>query len=197
MILKKTLLAAAIAITPFTAFAGGSLDVFYVDQDLESEAGLDDDGDGVGFRGLASLGKGVSLTALYQDADLDDADASLRETRIGVRYDTMCHGAAVGGSLENVSIDINQGGIGFAMRGYSASAHASVNPVDKVTLTARVGYTDVDELAGMEYEVGVNYAINKQVTGFVEYRMANLDDEGFFLGDVDLDTLRVGVRYNF
>ena len=195
--LKKTLLAVALAVTPFTAFAGGSLDVFYMDQDLESEAGLDDDGDGIGFRGLASLGKGVSLTALYQDADLDDNDLTLRETRIGLRYDTTCHGIAVGGSLENVSAEFNAGGPGITLRGYSASAHASVSPMDKVTLTARVGYTDVDELAGMEYEVGINYAINKQVTGFVEYRMANLDDEGFFLGDVDLDTLRVGARYNF
>lgn len=195
--LKKTLLAVALAVTPFTAFAGGSLDVFYMDQDLESEAGLDDDGDGIGFRGLASLGKGVSLTALYQDAELDDSDANLRETRVGLRYDTTCHGVAVGGSLESLGLDINQSGIGLSMRGYSASAHASVSPMDKVTLTARVGYTDVDELAGMEYEVGINYAINKQVTGFVEYRMANLDDEGFFLGDVDLDTLRVGARYNF
>ena len=197
MMLKKTLLAVALAVTPFTAFAGGSLDVFYVDQDMESQAGLDDDGDGLGFRGLAELGKGVSLTALYQDADLDDADASLRETRIGLRYDTTCHGLNVGGSLENVSIDLNQGGLGLSMRGYSASAHASVSPIDKLTLTARVGYTDVDELNGMEYEVGAHYAINKQVTGFVEYRMANLDDEGFFLGDVDLDTLRIGARYNF
>lgn len=109
----------------------------------------------------------------------------------------ICHGLNVGGSLENVSIDLNQGGLGLSMRGYSASAHASVSPIDNVTLTARVGYTDVDELNGMEYEVGAHYAINKQVTGFVEYRMANLDDEGFFLGDVDLDTLRIGARYNF
>lgn len=194
--LKKTLLAVALAVTPFTAFAGGSLDVFYVDQDLES-AGLNDDGNGVGFRGLAELGKGVSLTALYQDADLDTADANLRETRIGLRYDTTCHDIKVGGNLENVSIDLNQSGIGLSMRGYSVSAHASVSPIENVTLTARVGYTDVDELNGMEYEVGAQYAINKQVTGFVEYRMANLDDDGFFLGDVDLDTLRVGARYNF
>ncbi|MES2721168.1 MAG: porin [Pseudomonadota bacterium] len=194
--LKQSLLAVAIAVAPMTAFAAGSLDVFYVDQDIDIKGAGEDDGDGVGFRGLAELGKGVSLTALYQDADLDAADANLRETRIGLRYDTTCHNIKVGGSLENVSIDLNNGGVGLSMRGYSATAHASINLIDNLSLTARAGYTDVEELAGMEYEVGAHYAINKQVSAFVEYRMANLDDEG--LGaDVDLDTLRVGGRYNF
>lgn len=195
MMLKQSLLAVAIAIAPMTAFAAGSLDAFYIDQDIEVQGG-GDDGDGIGFRGFAELGKGVSLTALYQDADLDTADANLRETRIGLRYDTMCHNIKVGGSLENVSVDLNPSGVGLSMRGYSASAHASISPIDNVSLTARVGYTNVDELAGIEYEVGAHYAIDKQVSAFVEYRMANLDDEG--LGaDIDLDTLRVGARYKF
>jgi len=196
MMLKQTLLAVAIVLTPMTAFASGSLDVFYVNQDISGGGGGDDDGDGIGFRGQADLGSGVSLTGLYQDADLDTANANLRETRIGLSYDTSTQGINVGAGLENVSIDLNQSGPGVALRGYSLNAHASISPIDKVNVYARVGYTDVDELQGMEYEVGARYAINKQIGAFVEYRMANLDDEG--LGsDVDLDTLRVGGRYNF
>ena len=197
MMLKQSLLAVAIAIAPMSAFAAGSLDVFYIDQDMEVQGGGNDDGDGIGFRGLAELGKGVSLTALYQDADLDTANANLRETRIGLRYDTLCHNIKVGGSLENVSVDLNNSGTGLSMRGYSASAHASISPIDNISLSARVGYTDLDELAGMEYEIGAQYAINKQVAAFVEYRMGDLDDEGSGFGDVDLDTLRVGARYTF
>lgn len=196
MMLKQTLLAVAIVLTPLTAFASGSLDVFYVDQNIDISGAGDDDGNGVGFRGQADLGRGISLTALYQDADLDTADANLRETRIGLSYDTSTQGVNVGAGLENVSIDLNQSGPGIALRGYSANVHASITPINNVSVYARVGYTDVDELAGVEYEVGAQYAINKQVAAFVEYRMANLDDEG--LGsDIDLDTLRVGGRYNF
>ena len=196
MMLKQTLLAVAMVLTPLTAFASGSLDVFYVDQNIDISGAGDDDGNGVGFRGQADLGRGISLTALYQDADLDTADANLRETRIGLSYDTATQGVNVGAGLENVSIDLNQSGPGAALRGYSANVHASITPINNVSVYARVGYTDVDELAGVEYEVGAQYAINKQVAAFVEYRMANLDDEG--LGsDIDLDTLRVGGRYNF
>lgn len=196
MMLKQTLLAVAMVLTPLSAFASGSLDVFYVDQNIDISGAGDDDGNGVGFRGQADLGRGISLTALYQDADLDTADANLRETRIGLSYDTATQGVNVGAGLENVSIDLNQSGPGVALRGYSANVHASITPINNVSVYARVGYTDVDELAGVEYEVGAQYAINKQVAAFVEYRMANLDDEG--LGsDIDLDTLRVGGRYNF
>lgn len=197
MKIKQALLAVAIVITPMSAFAAGSLDVFYMNQKVDSlVAGGKDDGNGVGVRGQATLGQGVSLTALLQDAELKDNDVNLRETRIGLSYDTKCHGIDVGGGVDSVSADLNNGQPGQSLRGYSVNAHASISPIDNVTLSARVGYTDVEELAGMEYEIGASYAINKNVSGFVEYRMANLDDEGMG-DDVDLDTLRVGARYNF
>ncbi len=196
MKLKQTLVAVAIALAPMTAMAGGSLDLFYVNQDIDISGGGNDDGDGIGFRGQAMLGQGVSLTALYQDAELDNANANLKETRIGLSYDTKTNGINLGAGLENVDVDLNNGGPGIALRGYSVNAHASIAPIDHVTVYARVAYTDIDELNGVEYEAGVHYAINKQIGAFVEYRMANLDDDG--LGnDIDLDTLRVGGRYNF
>lgn len=196
MKIKQTLLAVAIVITPMSAFAAGSLDVFYMHQKAEFASGDKDDGNGVGVRGQATLGQGVSLTALLQDAELKDNDINIRETRIGLSYDTKCHDIDVGGGIESVGMDLNDGFVGGALRGYSVNAHASISPIDNVTLSARVGYTDVDELAGMEYEIGASYAINKNVSGFVEYRMVNADDEGFG-DDLDLDTLRVGARYNF
>lgn len=196
MKIKQALLTVAIVITPMSALAAGSLDVFYMNQNAEDSVSKDD-GNGVGIRGQATLGQGVSLTALLQDAELKDADENLRETRIGLSYDTKCHDIDVGGGVESVGVEFNDGGPGQpSLRGYSVNAHASISPIDNVTLSARVGYTDVDELAGMEYEVGASYAINKNVSGFVEYRMINADDEGFG-ADLDLDTLRVGARYNF
>ena len=195
MKIKQALLAVAIVITPMSAFAAGSLDVFYINQDADA-SGDKADGNGMGVRGQASLGNGFSLSALLQDAELKEYEENLRETRIGLSYDTKCHGIDVGGGVESVSLEFNDGGFGDSLRGYSANAHASISPMDNVTLSARVGYTDVDELAGMEYEVGASYAVNKNVSAFVEYRMATLDDEGFE-DDFDLDTLRIGARYNF
>jgi len=198
MKLQKIALAVALVAAPLSAFAGSSVDVFYVDQDLDIQGGGSDDGNGYGFRGLAELGHGVSLTALHQDADLDTANGNLKETRIGLSYDRGMNGFSVGGGLETVTLDINGGGPGTSLRGYSANVHASISPVENLSAYARIGYTDVDDLDGVEYEVGASYAFTPEVAGFIEYRMAQLETTASGpSADVDLDTLRVGARYTF
>lgn len=208
MKLQKIALAVALVAAPLSAFAGGSLDVFYVDQDLDAgaPASVKDDGDGFGFRGLAELGHGVSLTGLYQNADLDKNNVpgidNIVETRIGLSYDTSVSGISAGAGLESVSMDLNNGNAGGSLRGYSANIHASISPIENTSLYARIGYTDVEEADGVEYEVGASYAFTPEVAGFIEYRMARLDvDASLFTTptnfDLDLDTLRVGARYTF
>ncbi len=193
---KQTLIAVAIALTPMAAMAAGSLDVFYVNQDFNVDGSPDDSGDGFGFRGQAALGQGVSLTALYQDADIDDADFNSKETRIGLSYDTKLQGIDVGAGAETVTLDLNDGGPGDSFRGYSINAHASMKVIDNLSAYARVGYTDIDEFDGAEYEAGVHYAFDKQFGAFVEYRVADLSGNNG-APDLELDTLRVGGRYNF
>ena len=204
MKLQKIALAVALVAAPFSAFAGGSVDVFYVDQNLEAgaPASVKDDGDGFGFRGLAELGHGVSLTGLYQNADLDKKNIlgldSLSETRIGLSYDTVMSNIMVGAGLETVTIDANNGGPGLSLRGYSTNVHASISPIDNTSVYARLGYTHLDEGDGIEYEVGASYAFTPEVAGFIEYRMAQLETDAFGPKiDLDLDTLRVGARYTF
>jgi len=195
MKLKQTLIAVAVALTPMAAMAGGSLDVFYVNQDLDINGGPNDDGDGFGFRGQAVLGQGVSLTALYQDADLDTANTNLQETRIGLSYDTKLQGINVGAGLE--SVNLNSNGLGISARGYSVNGHASIQLIDQLTGYASIGYTDVNSLDGIEYTVGARFAANKQVSVFAEYRYADMDDNTGGNLDPELGTLRVGAGYAF
>ena len=190
-------MAVALVAAPLSAFAGGSLDVFYVDQDLDAGP-ADNDGHGYGIRGAAELGHGLSLTALHQDADLDTPiKSNLKETRIGLSYDRAMNGFSVGGGLETVTLDTNTGGAGASQRGYSVNMHASISPIENVSAYARVGYTDLDDSDGIEYEVGASYAITPEVAGFIEYRMLQLETNATPSVDVDLDTLRIGARYTF
>ena len=123
---------------------------------------------------------------------------NLKETRIGLSYDTAVDRINIGGGLETVTLDLNGGGPGIALRGYSANVHASISPIDNTSVYARVGYTDLDEGDGIEYEIGASYAFTPEVAGFVEYRMAQLETDVFGPKvDLDLDTLRVGARYTF
>ena len=209
MKLQKIALAVALVAAPLSAFAGGSVDVFYMDQDLDisGPASLKDDGDGFGMRGAAELGHGLSLTGLYQKSDLDDATIlglkDIEETRVGLSYDHRLDGFTVGGGLDAVSVDLDFQGavpVSVALSGYSANVHASVSPIENLSLYAHVGYTDLNKADGMEYGVGASYAVTPEVSGFVEYRTARLDGDlnlGAGKIDLDLDTLRVGARYTF
>jgi opacity protein-like surface antigen len=208
MKLQKIALAVALVSAPLSAFAGGSLDLFYVDQELDigAPASVKDDGDGIGVRGAAELGNGLSFTGLYQKSDLDDRAIAginnIEETRIGLSYDHSLDGFTVGGGLEAVSVDLDGlGPFSIALSGYSANVHASVTPIDNLSLYAHIGYTDLNKADGIEYGVGASYAVTPEVSGFVEYRIARLDgDLGNIVPagtDVDLDTLRVGARYTF
>lgn len=208
MNLKQTLIAAAIALVPMTAVAGGSLDVFYVDNETDLYTGDDEeDGNGYGFRGQAELGSGVALTGLYQnstiESDVVGDDVDVTETRFGVSYthaiDKMI---SLSGNLETVQIDFEpeDSGIGFpALDGYSVGGKLTLTPMNQLSLYAKVAYTDLGKLSGedvdgFEYEAGGAYAIDKNFGIFAEYRMMDMeaDDE-----DVELNTIRLGGRYTF
>lgn len=195
---KQTLIAALVALAPMSAMAAGSVDVFYVDQDVDVKGAGKDDGDGFGIRAQADLGQGISLTASYQNADLDDADSSLKETRIGFSYGTQAGGLNVGVGVEYVNADIDAGGVDISTDGYSINAQASLTLVENLSLYGKIAYTDIDGLDGGEYTAGVLFSASKELGVFAEYRMADLD--GKLLGtkvDLDIDTIRLGVRYNF
>ena len=67
MKIKHTLLAAAVALAPMSAMAGGSVDVFFIHNKAELKGGggsVKDDGNGYGFSGLAELGHGLTSIKL-------------------------------------------------------------------------------------------------------------------------------------
>lgn len=197
---KQTLIAAMVALAPMGAMAAGSVDVFYVNQDVDIEGAGKDDGDGFGIRAQADLGQGISLSASHQSADLDDNSANLKETRIGLSYGTALSGINVGAGIEYVDfgIDVGGGAPDLSLDGYSLNVQASIAVVDNLNVYGKAAYTDVNDGDGMEYTVGALYSVNKQLGVFAEYRLADLElDLGGGSADVDIDTLRVGVRYNF
>lgn len=208
MNLKRTLIAAAIALVPVTAMAGGSLDVFYVDNETDLYTADDqEDGNGYGFRGQAELGNGIALTGLYQsstiESDVVGDDVDVTETRFGVSYthaiDKMI---SVAGNLETVQIDFEpeDSGLGFpALDGFSVGGKLMVTPIKQLSLYAKVAYTDLgkafgEDVDGIEYEAGGTYDIDKNFGVFAEYRTMDIevDDE-----DVELNTIRLGGRYTF
>ncbi len=195
MKIKLTLLAAAVALAPMTAVAGGTLDVFYVYNEADLGGGLDPDGHGAGVRAEAELGHNISFTGLHQSSDLKDGgfDQSLRETRLGLKYSHALEAITLTGELEHVNLTLRPAGSGE--NGYAVKVGGKVNLTDQISAYAKVGYLDVHALGdGVEYEVGGAVKLTDQISGFVEYRYVDIDDNA---GDLELSTIRVGARYHF
>jgi len=210
MLLKQTLLATAIVLAPMAAFAGGSVDVFYTDNNLDIDTlGVKADGSGYGLRGQAELGNGFSMIALRQVSKVKDSGNTsneLTETRIGLSYKHQLNKqTSLTGSLESAQAGvegIKNSGQGYTLNGVAANVGVNVAVAKKVNAYASVGYVNLgkvfnETLSGYEYTAGVSYDICNHWAGFAEYRIMNLETDVGGNTNVDNDTLRVGGRYTF
>lgn len=214
MKIKHTLLAAAVALAPMSAMAGGSVDVFFIHNKAELKGGggsVKDDGNGYGFRGLAELGNGLSLTAMHQDTRIKGnnigTNLGVAETRVGLSYQHQINDQfSMTGNADFVQLDVEVDknvGVGLALDGYAVGVGAKFTVIDNLNVYGNLGYLNLGKLNnksvdGYEYTAGVSYDINENIAGFVEYRLVDVDTKA--LGpkvNVDLDTWRIGARYTF
>jgi opacity protein-like surface antigen len=198
MKIKLTLLAAAVALAPMSAMAGGSVDVFYIFNEADIGTAQDPDGDGIGVRAEAELSKNLSFTGLHQSSDLDvsGTDSSLRETRIGLKYSHALEGIMLTGEIEHVNTTLRVEGVGSGGDdGYAIKVGGQMKLTDQINAYAKVGYIDLHSTGdGVEYDVGAAVKLNDQVSGFLEYRYVDISESG---SDLELSTIRVGARYHF
>jgi len=195
--LKKFLALSTLALAPMTAFAGGSVDLFYIDNDAEAEIAsfpqkFKFDGSGYGVRGKAELGNGFSMIAMHQSSKLKNdqlagfigGSQKLNETRIGLSYNHKLNDQySVTGSLEhtNVGIGLTKDlGVGATLNGYAATVGINANVMANTNVYASIGYLNAGKLAdkrvdGLEYTVGASYDVTKNFAGFVEYRLTDLE----------------------
>ncbi len=195
MKIKHTLLAAAVALAPMSAMAGGSLDVFYIYNEADVGAAQDPDGHGIGVRAEAELGNNISFTGLHQSSDLDVSgfDSSLRETRIGLKYSHALEAITLTGEVEHVNVTLQS--VGGGDDGYAVKVGGQVNITEQISGYAKVGYLDLHQIGdGVEYEIGGAVKLTDQVSGFLEYRYVDISEGG---ADFELSTVRVGARYHF
>ncbi|MDP1539102.1 MAG: oligogalacturonate-specific porin KdgM family protein [Moraxellaceae bacterium] len=211
---KLTLLAAVVALAPMSAMAGGSVDVFFIHNKAELKQGgnsVKEDGNGYGFRGIAELGNGLSLTASHQDTRIKGSNIGtnlgIAETRVGLSYKHQVNDQfSMTGNADFVQLDAELDknlGIGLALDGYAVGVGASFAVIDNLKVYGNLGYLNLGKLNnktvdGFEYTVGASYDINQNIAGFIEYRLVDVDTTA--LGpkvSVDLDTWRIGARYTF
>ena len=214
------LLVAAAAASVFTNthaadvdFNRSSIDLYYVPlADIElsqgtplGEATLEDDGDGYGIKGHFALGENFFLSGEYQANDYspeqDDNEELERDLNIyrgGLGFffpksPIFIEGEYIGvdvGGNDDTNVDEDED-----LNGYGVHVGASTTFRERLTLKAKVGYVDIDDVDGVEYLVGASFNIFPAVALFADYRGSHL--EGDSDNELKLNDLRTGISFTF
>ncbi|HSW13511.1 MAG TPA: outer membrane beta-barrel protein [Solimonas sp.] len=203
--MKKTLLAVLLASAPFTTMAAassaGHVDVYYSDANAEATTGGlsgDVDGDGFGIRGAAKFTDQAFVFGEYQNTEYDDAaDLEIQQIRAGLGY-LFSSSAELDlyGKVEFLNFEAEASGTGSSDdNGWGVHGGIAFMPAPEFRLFGELGYVDVGDSDGPEYNIGASYNFTPQFGAVVNYRVTDLDIDG---GDeLELSDLQVGVRFNF
>lgn len=207
----------AMSSASFAAPPRGYFDAYFV---TDSEIGDDDrKGDGYGLKGALSLAEQWFLTGEYQDVEYDDLvgdfDGDNAEDRIGTELNQLRLGlgyrAPVGGSTlafvqaeyldveAEADVVLSNGGDTVAGSGAvdddGYGIHAGLRGENgRLGVTVKIGFLDVADFDGPEYEIEADYRFFDWIGAFAGYRVTDLsrNDE-----DLKLKDLRVGVSVFF
>jgi len=192
MPIKKTVLAVLLCAAPFATMAAatstGHLDVYYNDAEAE-----DVDGDGYGIRGAALVSDQAIVYGEYQENEYDGpGDREVQQIRAGLGYlFSKSKDLELYGKAEFINVDFgDEDDNGWGLHGGIAFL-----PMPALRLFGELGYIDVGDADGPEYNVGASYAFTSQFSAVANYRVSDLEDDGG--ADFELSDLQLGVRFSF
>lgn len=202
MQMKKTLLAALLAAAPFTTMAAsaGHLDIYYTDANAEdtSGGGGDVDGDGFGIRGAGKISDQAFVYGEYQKNEYDDAfDLEIQQIRAGLGYlFSSSKELELYGKAEFLNFEAEADGVGSDDdNGWGVHGGVAFLPAPELRLFGEIGFIDVGDSDGPEYNLGASYNFTPQFGAVVNYRVSDLEIDG---GDeLELSDLQIGARFNF
>ncbi len=204
MQLKKTLFAAMVLAAPLSSMAAapvGNLDIYYTFADAEANDGVTNakvDGDGgFGVRGNAKIADRAFVFGEYQKTDYDTpTDLEIQQIRAGLGFlfssteQADIYGKA---SFLNLKADSNLGE--GDDNGWGLHAGASFKLAPAFRLFGEIGYLDVGDTDGPEYNIGAAFDFSQQFGVVANYRYTDFDVDGG--GSLELKDLQLGVRFNF
>ena len=180
-----------------TDVTGSFVDVFYVPTTvLEIPGVLDENGDGIGGRGLYRFGRHFAASGEYHWRRYEKADIELSERRLGFGLVAKNDSGDLGGlfleyqQLESDLDDID----GFGVHGRLSHA-----PYEWLRFHGDLGYLwlegDAEKYGGFEFTAGLVFSIGRNGL-FVDWRRTVLEGKDSGVGPTVQD-VRVGARLTF
>lgn len=203
--------AVALLMLPLSALAAEGLSYnyfegnFIVDEQVDLSSRFingDDDGDGFAVAGSFGLNETWYVNGSYSDSSLDNTEINNLSLGVGAHTSQWTGAWDLFGVLSyedaQVEVDavvagvrrtaeIDDGGFGLAggLRG---------SLTDAFELNGQVKYTDVGDADGTSFKVGALYKFGTVWAATADYATGDLGGGDV---DVDIDELRVGLRYIF
>lgn len=182
---------------PISAFAEGIgysyAEFNYIaDQELDAP-GFNDDGDGWNFGASFAIDDTFFINGGYSDVGLDDSNVDVSHLNVGIggrnRISEMLDAYGVI-SYEQFEADggLDEDGFGIAggLRGMISST---------VEMNGQIKYTDINDADGWSFRIGGLFAFAPNWAINADYSSGELEGSGG--ADLDIDELRLGLRYTF
>jgi hypothetical protein len=143
-----------------------------------------DDGTGFGVRGWGKVGQSGFVHGEYSMVTLSDTDLDVNELRFGGGImGELQKGAHWLAKAEYIDFGSDLDADGFGLHG---GAGVEVSP--QAGIFGTVGFIDVGEEDGLEFNIGGKMKFSKELAGILDYRM-------FSGSNFDVSELRFGVAY--
>lgn len=159
--------------------------------EVETDPG--DSIDGSGFGARVEVGGALHIHGEYLQSSLDDpaGDVDFTDTRLGMSYRSHMENGYILAGAEYVGLDFDANGDD---QGIGVHLGAGFNATDSVALYGRAGMISLDDLDGPELRIGIDGKLQEGTSVYGEYRTMMLSADGT---DVDVNDLRIGVRFSF
>jgi hypothetical protein len=180
---------------PGPQYGDNNLDLYYVPSaNIDFDPG-EDDGDGFGGKAAFRVGRDVYLTGEYQRNTYDNEDRDLDQFRIGAAFGSGAgNGEGLYARVDYVNYDLEladeQDGIGGHV-GFALPLSSTFR------LFGEVGYLGLDDFSGPEFVGGAVLQVAPNIGIYGDYRATRLEADDNDNVDIDLDDVRVGVRFTF
>jgi opacity protein-like surface antigen len=169
---------------------------YIVDQKLDFGGGVDDDGDGWNFNGSFALNDTFFVNGGYSDVTLDDTDVDLSNLNLGIgARSALSDKVDMFGVLSYEDYEVDIPGFGsFDEDGFGVAGGLRGLISDGLELNGQVKYTDVGDADGWGFKIGGVFAFAPNWAINASYSASELEESGT---DLDIDELRLGLRYTF
>jgi hypothetical protein len=169
---------------------------YIVDEELDL-GGADDDGDGWNFNASFAIDDTFFVNGGYSDVSLDDSNVDVSNVNVGFGgRNTISTNLDAYGVLSYEDFEVDVPGLGDVDEdGFGIAGGLRGLLSEGFELNGQIKYIDIGDADGFGVKVGGLYTFAPNWAANADYSTSELEDDAG--SDLDIDEIRIGLRYIF